>query len=151
MRSEETRTGKTGKEAGARELIVGLQEKVRMVIEDLSSEVGEGVSVDTTWLRLPTEGTKKERGQGADTQQPEGEEWMAQQHRVWMSAHTLTQPDRMWRREEHLGMDWAADRVDHADDPGANPGGVADAAAISYLAVTTELGIAMNLASFGMV
>jgi hypothetical protein len=44
-----------------------------MVIKDFSREVGDGVRVDTTWLRLPEESTTK-GGQGADTQQPEGEE-----------------------------------------------------------------------------
>jgi hypothetical protein len=43
-----------------------------MVIEDLSREVVEEVSVDTTGLGLTDESTKKGGGQGTDTQQLEG-------------------------------------------------------------------------------
>jgi hypothetical protein len=46
----------------------------RMVIEVLSREVDEGVSVDKTGLRIPEESAKMEGGQGADKQQLEGEE-----------------------------------------------------------------------------
>jgi hypothetical protein len=46
----------------------------RMVIEVLSRELDEGVSVDTTGLRIPEESAKMEGGQGADKQQLEGEE-----------------------------------------------------------------------------
>jgi hypothetical protein len=73
MRSAKTRAEEIEREAEAPEAIVGLPETEGMVIEDLSREVADGVSVDTTGLRLPEESTKKERGQGADTQQPEGE------------------------------------------------------------------------------
>jgi hypothetical protein len=44
----------------------------------------------------------------------------------------------MRRRNEHLGVDKAADRVDHADDSEANTVGVADVATISDLTATTE-------------
>jgi hypothetical protein len=44
----------------------------------------------------------------------------------------------MWRRNERLGEDKAANRMDNADDPGVNPAGMVAAAAISDLAVTTE-------------
>jgi hypothetical protein len=55
----------------------GIQETDGKVIEKLCRELGEGVSVDTTGLRLPQESAKKGVGQGADTQQPEGEEGRA--------------------------------------------------------------------------
>jgi hypothetical protein len=48
-------------------------------------------------------------------------------------------------------MDEAADRVDHEDEPGANPSGVAAAAAISNLAATTDYGSDMDLGAYGMV
>jgi hypothetical protein len=44
-----------------------------MVIEVLSREVDEGVSVDTTGLRIPEESAKMEGCQGADKQQLDGE------------------------------------------------------------------------------
>jgi hypothetical protein len=76
-RSAETRAEEIGREAGALEAIAGLQEMEGMVIEDLSREVGEEVSVDTMGLGLMEESTKKEGGQGTDTQQPDGKEGMA--------------------------------------------------------------------------
>jgi hypothetical protein len=50
----------------------------RMVIEVLSREVDEGVSVDTTGLLIPEESVKMEGGQRADKQQLEGEEGRGQ-------------------------------------------------------------------------
>jgi hypothetical protein len=43
-----------------------------------------------------------------------------------------------WGMKKHLGIDQVADLVDHADDPGADSGGVVAAAALSDLAATTE-------------
>jgi hypothetical protein len=43
-----------------------------------------------------------------------------------------------WGRMEHLVTDQATDRVDHADDRGADLGGMVAAAALSDLAATTE-------------
>jgi hypothetical protein len=47
-------------------------------------------------------------------------------------------------------VDQTADRVDHADDPGVNPGRVAAAASISDLAATTEQGSAMDPDAYGL-
>jgi hypothetical protein len=46
----------------------------RMVIDVLSREFDEGVSVDTTCVLIPEESAKMEGGHGADKQQLEGEE-----------------------------------------------------------------------------
>jgi hypothetical protein len=78
--------GRTEREAGGSEAIARLQEMEGMVIDDWTMEVGEGVSVDTTELRLPEQSTN-EGVQGADTQPPDSEEGM----------HTLR-----WKEEDEL-------------------------------------------------
>jgi hypothetical protein len=103
--SAETSTEKIGREAGVPEVIVGIQEKEGMVVEDLSREESEGVSVHTTGLKLPVKSTKKGEGQGADTQQLEGEEGMVhaevEEGKTSESARGL--PDKgTWTKERNV-------------------------------------------------
>jgi hypothetical protein len=64
MTRAETRTEEIGSDSGASEELVGLQETDGMVIEYLSREMDEGMSVETTGLRLTGESTKEGRSQG---------------------------------------------------------------------------------------